>query len=65
MIFNEQKSHLLRSLILLNRITYQDIIKRNNKVPPLVLSSQCNSALEWKNIGIKIGEDLNVGRVQE
>ncbi|TLU88154.1 MAG: TIR domain-containing protein [Chlorobium sp.] len=45
--------------ILLHRMTYQDLKKREKGVPPLVLSSQCNSAMEWKNIGLKIGKNLD------
>ena len=45
--------------ILLHRMTYQDLRKREKGVPPLVLSSQCNSAMEWKDIGLKIGRAIN------
>ena len=48
--------------ILLHRMTYQDLKKREKGVPPLVLSSQCNSAMEWKNIGLEIGKDLDSQR---
>lgn len=45
--------------ILLHRMTYQDLRKREKGVPPLVLSSQCNSAMEWKDIGLEIGNTIN------
>lgn len=45
--------------ILLHRMTYQDLRKREKGVPPLVLSSQCNSAMEWKNIGLEIGKAMD------
>lgn len=44
--------------ILLHRMTYQDLKQKERGVPPLVLSSQCNSAIDWKDIGFAIGEKI-------
>lgn len=51
--------------ILLHRMTYQELKKEEKGVPPLVLSSQCNSAMEWKDIGMEISKALSNGRGQE
>ena len=39
----------VRTFVLLHRLKFQDL-KEATGVPPLLLSSQCNSALEWKDV---------------
>lgn len=38
------------TFILLHHIDYQELRRREGGVPPLLLSSQCNPALEWRRI---------------
>ena len=40
----------VKSFILLNHLKFQDLKERGAGVPPLLLSSQCNPAMEWKNV---------------
>src|SRR5437660_11902182 len=40
----------VRTFFLLHHLKFQDLKQRANGVPPLLLSSQCNSALEWKDV---------------
>ena len=38
------------TFVLLHHLRFQDLKQRASGVPPLLLSSQCNSAMEWKNV---------------
>lgn len=40
----------VRTFVLLHHLKFQDLKQRATGVPPLLLSSQCNSAMEWKNV---------------
>jgi hypothetical protein len=40
----------VKSFVLLHRLTFSDLKQRTTGVPPLLLSSQCNSAMDWKNV---------------
>lgn len=40
----------ITSFILLHHLNFNQVKHKEAGVPPLLLSSQCNSALEWKNI---------------
>lgn len=40
----------VKTFILLHHLDYQELKQRERGVPPLLLASQCNSALEWKRI---------------
>ena len=40
----------VETFILLNHLKFQDLKERVAGVPPLLLSSQCNPAMEWKNV---------------
>lgn len=38
------------TFILLHHLDFGDLKRRETGVPPLLLSSQCNSAIEWKRV---------------
>ena len=38
------------TFVLLHRLKFLDLTQKTTGVPPLLLSSQCNSALEWKSV---------------
>jgi len=38
------------TFVLLHHLDYQELKRRESGVPPLLLSSQCNSAIDWKEI---------------
>ena len=38
------------TFVLLHHLDFQELKRRESGVPPLLLSSQCNSALDWKDI---------------
>ena len=38
------------SFVLLHRLSFQELKNHETGVPPLLLSSQCNSALEWRAV---------------
>lgn len=38
------------TFVLLHHLDYQELKRTERGVPPLLLSSQCNSALDWKSI---------------
>lgn len=40
----------VETFVLLHHLDYQELKSRERGVPPLLLSSQCNSALEWRQI---------------
>jgi hypothetical protein len=40
----------VKTFILLHHLNFFDLRQRATGVPPLLLSSQCNSAIEWKNV---------------
>ncbi|NJD33821.1 MAG: hypothetical protein FIA96_03125 [Betaproteobacteria bacterium] len=44
------------TFVLLHHLDYQELKRMESGVPPLLLSSQCNSALDWKKIVEDIGE---------
>lgn len=45
----------VETFVLLHHLTYQDIKNQERGVPPLLLSSQCNSATDWKLVLDDIG----------
>jgi hypothetical protein len=40
----------VQTFVLLHHLDFQELKSRERGVPPLLLSSQCNSALEWRKI---------------
>jgi predicted component of type VI protein secretion system len=40
----------VQTFVLLHHLDFQELKSRERGVPPLLLSSQCNSALEWRQI---------------
>ncbi|ATE61530.1 TIR domain-containing protein [Thauera sinica] len=40
----------VKTFILLHHLEYRELRAREHGVPPLLIASQCNAALEWKNI---------------
>ena len=40
----------VETFILLHHLDYRTLKQKERGVPPLLLSSQCNSATEWKNV---------------
>lgn len=40
----------VKTFILLHHLTFPELKQRATGVPPLLLSSQCNSAMEWKTV---------------
>ncbi len=40
----------VETYVLLHHLSYSDLKSRESGVPPLLLSSQCNAATEWKQI---------------
>lgn len=40
----------ITTFVLLHHLDFGDLRKRTTNVPPLLLSSQCNSASEWKAV---------------
>lgn len=40
----------IKTYVLLHHLDYQDLKSRSGGVPPLLLASQCNAALRWKEI---------------
>lgn len=38
------------TFVLLHRLKFLDLKQKATGVPPLLLSSQCNSAIEWKSV---------------
>jgi hypothetical protein len=47
------------TFVLLHRLDYQTLRSRVGGVPPLLLSSQCTPALEWRRIAGDIKQRLN------
>jgi hypothetical protein len=48
----------VETFVLLHHLDYQELKRRESGVPPLLLSSQCNSATEWKKIAADIKDLL-------
>jgi len=48
----------VETFILLHHLDYQTLKRKERGVPPLLLSSQCNSATEWKNVARDIQQLL-------
>ena len=46
----------VRTFVLLHHLEYRELRAREQGVPPLLLASQCNSAMQWK----EMIEDLRV-----
>ncbi|MGH9927972.1 MAG: TIR domain-containing protein [Pyrinomonadaceae bacterium] len=40
----------VKTFILLHHLKFLDLTQKATGVPPLLLSSQCNSAMEWKSV---------------
>lgn len=40
----------VKTFVLLHHLDYNELKRKERGVPPFLLSSQCNSALEWKSI---------------
>jgi hypothetical protein len=38
------------TFVVMHHLTYEDLKKTDEKVPPLLLSSQCNAASEWHRL---------------
>lgn len=49
----------VETYILLHHLEYSDLKAKEHGVPPLLLSSQCNSALKWKKIAGEISKLVN------
>lgn len=45
----------VKTFILLHHLEYKELQTRERGVPPLLIASQCNAALEWRNIIADIG----------
>lgn len=50
------------TFVLLHHLGYGELKAKERGVPPLLLSSQCNSALDWKRIVEDIRNLLNKGK---
>src|SRR5205807_2683822 len=48
----------VKTFILLHHLKFLDLKEKATGVPPLLLSSQCNSAMEWRNVVEDIRELL-------
>ena len=46
------------TFVLLHRLKFLDLKQKSTGVPPLLLSSQCNAAIEWKSVVEDIRELL-------
>jgi hypothetical protein len=46
------------TFVLLHHLDFRDLRERETGIPPLLLSSQCNPALEWKIVVEDIKELL-------
>jgi len=46
----------VETYVLLHHISYTELKSKESGVPPLLLSSQCNDATDWKNVISEIGE---------
>lgn len=46
------------TFVLLHRLDYQELKRNERGVPPLLLSSQCNPAIDWRKIAEDIGRIL-------
>lgn len=44
----------VETFVLLHHLDYNDLKNKDRSVPPLLLASQCNSAMEWR----KVVEDI-------
>jgi hypothetical protein len=51
----------VETYVLLHHLTYNDLKNRESGVPPLLLSSQCNAATEWKTIVTEIDQLIKAG----
>jgi hypothetical protein len=45
----------VETYVLLHHISYTELKSKESGVPPLLLSSQCNDATDWKNVISEIG----------
>ena len=48
----------VQTYVLLHHLTYQELKNQTHGVPPLLLSSQCNDAINWKEIVSEVSEKL-------
>lgn len=46
----------IETFILLHHLSYNELKNKGINAPPLLLSSHCNDAVEWKNIVTDIGK---------
>ncbi len=46
----------IKTFILLHHISYNELKNNESGVPPLLLSSQCNDASDWKSVISEIGQ---------
>lgn len=53
----------IETYILLHHLEYKELKSRERGVPPLLLSSQCNPAIQWINVISQIGNHIK-GDVQ-
>lgn len=49
----------VETFILLHHISYSELKSKEGGVPPLLLSSQCNDASDWKSVISEIGQLIN------
>lgn len=52
------------TFVLLHHLEYAELKAKERGVPPLLLSSQCNSALEWRRVVEDIRNLINKGKQQ-
>ncbi len=50
------------TFILLHHLSYQDLKNKEKGVPPLLLSGQCNHAVDWKSIKQELSNSMGVIR---
>ncbi len=48
----------VETFILLHHLKYQDLKARQGGIPPLLLASQCTSAIEWRQVANDINKIL-------
>jgi hypothetical protein len=46
----------IETFVLLHHLTYQELKSKERGVPPLLLSSQCNPAVNWRKVADEIGK---------
>ncbi|WP_411728017.1 TIR domain-containing protein [Methyloglobulus sp.] len=49
----------VETFVLLHHISYGELKSRDSGIPPLLLSSQCNDATDWKSVVSEIGQIIS------